>query len=206
LRFSLPAYRDSRGARILLGCCAGGVVALSAAGCSASSTAAGSNAAASGATASAAPQPRGSASAAGIVVSGAYIPQPATADVAAAYFTITDTGGRSDVLTSATSVPSAQASLMSETTSGGAETMTMLPGGLTVPAHGSVTLAPDGDHLMLTDPATALKQGGTVELTLHFEHAGTVRIAVPVTSLLSDAMTSPGASATATGMAGMPGM
>ena len=187
-------------------------MALAAAGCSASSPAAASNAAAGGATASAAAQPRGSASAAGIVVSGAYIPQPATSDVAAAYFTVTDTGGRSDVLTSATCVPSAQASLMSETTSGGAESMTMLPGGLTVPAHGSLTLAPDGYHLMLTDPATPLKQGGTVELTLHFAHAGFVRIAVPVTSLLSDAMTSPGTSATATatgtgtGMPGMPGM
>jgi hypothetical protein len=44
---------------------------------------------------------------------------------------------------------------------------------------------------MLTDPASPLTAGGTVALTLRFKDAGTVTFKVPVTSLLSDALTSP---------------
>jgi copper(I)-binding protein len=58
---------------------------------------------------------------------------------------------------------------------------------------------------MLTDPATRLTAGGSVTLTLRFQHAGTVTLKVPVTSLLSDAVTSPEPSAGA-GMGDMPGM
>ena len=119
-----------------------------------------------------------------------------------------DTGSQPDVLVSAVSTPEAQVSLMSESVSGGAETMTPLSGGLPVPAHGRVTLGPGGYHLMLTNPSTPLEQGDTVRLALRFEHAGTVTLEVPVTSLLSDAVT--GSTATAdpsdTSMAGMPGM
>jgi copper(I)-binding protein len=157
-------------------------------------------------SASSSPSPRGSAAAGSIEISGAYLPQPASADVAAVYFTVTDTGDQPDVLLSATSSPASQASLMRESTSDGAESMTALSGGLPIPAHGQVTLAAGGDHLMLTDPATPLKQGDTVVLALSFAHAGTVTLRVPVTSLLSDALTGSTATGAATSMAGMPGM
>jgi copper(I)-binding protein len=110
------------------------------------------------------------------------------------------------VLLSATSKPSSQAALMQETDSGAdAGTMTNIDGGLDIPAKGAVDLGPGGYHLMLTDPASPLLAGGSVALTLRFEHAGTVTFKVPVTSLLSDALTSPATSAS-TGMANMPGM
>lgn len=192
------------------GLCA--AVALAAAACSSASASSASPAAAGRAnqpSANPSPSPRGSAAAGSIQITGAYLPQPASPDVAAAYFTVADSGDQADVLLSATSSPAAQAALMTESTSGGAESMTALAGGLPIPAHGRVTLGPDGYHLMLTDPATPLKQGGTVTLVLRFEHAGAVTLEVPVTSLLSDALT--GSSATATtattgSMAGMPGM
>ena len=148
-----------------------------------------------------------------ISVTDAYIPQPASADVAAAYFTVTERGGQGDVLLSATSVPVAQAALMQESVSGAdAETMTDLPHGLAIPAQTSVELGPGGYHLMLTDPASPLTAGGTVTLTLRFQHAGTVAVEVPVTSLLSDALTaapdttSTPAPSEPSDMAGMPGM
>lgn len=134
--------------------------------------------------------PRGSASVGDIKITDAYIPQPASPDVAAAYFTVTDVGSSGDVLLSATSQPSSQASLMQEAASGAnAGTMTDITGGLSIPAHGAVELGPGGYHLMLTNPASTLLAGDTVTLSLRFRTTGTVTLKVPVTSLLSDAQT-----------------
>ena len=180
------------------------LIAVAASACSSStpSTSTSASTAASG--------PRASASVGHIKITDAYIPQPATPSVAAAYFTVTETGSQPDVLLSATSVPASQAALMQETASGAnAGTMTDLSGGLAIPANGAVALGPGGYHLMLTDPASPLTAGGSVALTLRFKDAGTVTFKVPVTSLLSDALTSPTSGPTATstsGMANMPGM
>ena len=180
-------------------------------GCAATTTSAATTPTTSAATsvttaATAAAGPRGSASLGQITVADAYIPQPASPDVAAAYFTVTEHGGQGDVLLSASSVPASRAALMQESTTGSAaETMTDLPHGLAIPAQTSVALGPGGYHLMLTDPAAPLVAGATVALTLRFQHAGTVTFKVPVTSLLSDALTSsaPPADAGATDMPGM---
>ncbi len=51
---------------------------------------------------------------------------------------------------------------------------------LEVPAHGALTLAPGGYHLMLFDPTTALHAGDKVKLTLHLDN-GTE---VPVTAVV----------------------
>lgn len=152
------------------------------------------------------PSPRGSASAGPIRITDAYLPQPASPDVAAVYFTVTDASAQADTLLSATSVPAAQVELMSETSSGNAESMSEMSGGLLVPAHGNVALGPGGYHVMLTDPVVPLKQGGTVALTLTFRRAGKLVLDVPITSLLSDAQTGSGATDAATSMSNMPGM
>jgi copper(I)-binding protein len=136
-------------------------------------------------------RPRGSASVGDIKITNAYIPQPASPDVAAAYFTVTDVGAKGDVLLSATSDPPSQASLMQESETGAnAGTMANISGGLSIPANGAVELGPGGYHLMLTNPASTLTAGETVVLKLRFETTGTVTLKVPVTSLLSDAQTS----------------
>ena len=187
LRFTLPGNgRSSTVARLAT---AGTLCALIAAMTSACSSSASprSSAASTASTTS----PRGAASVGHIKITGAYIPQPATPSVAAAYFTVTETGSQGDVLLSATSVPASQASLMQESETGAnAGTMTDITGGLAIPADGAVTLGPGGYHLMLTDPASPLTAGGSVALTLRFKDAGTVTFKVPVTSLLSDALTS----------------
>jgi len=204
-RFLLPRKPSLRiRAALCVGVCT--AVALAAAACSSTSTPTSSDAAGHAVSATASPSPRGSASAGTIEITGAYLPQPATPDVAAAYFTIAEAGDQGDVLLSATSTPTAQAALMNESTTDGAETMTTVNGGLPIPAHGKVTLSPGGYHLMLTDPSSPLKQGDVVTLDLRFQHAGTVTLKVPVTALLSDAATGSDATAQASPMGDMPGM
>jgi copper(I)-binding protein len=166
----------------------GALIAVTTAACASSATSPRATIATTATTASSGP--RGSASVGEIKITDAYIPQPASPDVATAYFTVTDVGSKGDVLLSATSKPASQASLMQESESGAnADTMTDIPGGLSIPAKGAVELGPGGYHLMLTNPASTLNAGETVVLALRFKNSGTVTLKVPVTSLLSDAQT-----------------
>lgn len=209
-RFTLPGngrdgHRPATAPRLVFA--AGALCALIGAAASACSSSASHTSPTSSPSASAAAASglRGSASVGHIKITDAYIPQPATPSVAAAYFTVTETGSQGDVLLAATSVPASQASLMQESDSGvNAGTMSDLTSGLAIPAKGAVVLGPGGYHLMLTNPASPLTAGGSVALTLRFKDAGTVTLKVPVTSLLSDALTSD--PSTASGMADMPGM
>ena len=54
--------------------------------------------------------------------------------------------------------------------------MREIPGGLAIPADGSVSLKPGGYHVMLIDLKKPLKAGETVQLTLNFEKAGKVDV------------------------------
>jgi copper(I)-binding protein len=108
-------------------------------------------------------------------VSGAYIPQPALADMAAGYFTVTNTGGEDARLTSVTSelsgditLHSTQDNRMRQVTS------------FTVPAGGRLTLALGGNHLMLMDLEHKPVAGEQVSLRLHFDDADTIDVRVPV--------------------------
>lgn len=58
----------------------------------------------------------------------------------------------------------------------GIMTMRPLPGGLDIPAGGTVTLKPGGYHIMFLDLKTPLKEGTKVDGTLTFEKAGTVAV------------------------------
>ena len=208
-RFTLPGNgHRAPAARLAAAGTLCALIAVAASACSSSASAKLAAASTSSSSAAIASGPRGSASIGHIKITGAYIPQPATPSVAAAYFTVTETGSQGDVLLSATSVPASQASLMQETESGAnAGTMTDITGGLAIPADGAIALGPGGYHLMLTNPASPLTAGGSVTLTLRFKDAGTVTLKVPVTSLLSDALTSSTSTpSTGSGMANMPGM
>ena len=63
---------------------------------------------------------------------------------------------------------------------GGVMKMREVDGGLTIPAHGSVTLAPSGYHLMFVDLKSPLVTGQPVKATLTFEHAGSVEVTFDV--------------------------
>ena len=53
-------------------------------------------------------------------------------------------------------------------------------GGLVIPAHGTLTLTPFGDDLVLQQPSP-YESRATVPLTLTFRHAGTVTVTATVT-------------------------
>jgi copper(I)-binding protein len=108
-------------------------------------------------------------------VSGAYIPQPVLADMAAGYFTVVNTGGTAARLTSVTS--SAASAVALNTTAKGR--MTEVPS-LTVPAHGRLRLRLGGDHLMLSGLKHKPLAGQSVPLVLHFGSGRELRVRAAV--------------------------
>lgn len=112
-------------------------------------------------------------------LSGGYIPEPASPDVASAYLTITDTGRHADRVTAVVTNVTSSVMAMQETSHGGAGTMTDIAA-LTVPAHGSVALSPGHAHLMLDNPTRILRTGDTVTMSVTFATAGTVTVVLPV--------------------------
>lgn len=116
-------------------------------------------------------------------IRSAYVPEPASVDVAAAYLSITNSGGSADALMSVTT-PDAHDVMAHDTVASGSGAEEMVPlGTTTVPSHQTVAFTVGHKHLMLDSPQAGLHQGDTVPLTLVFAHAGTVTLQVPVTGL-----------------------
>ena len=114
-----------------------------------------------------------------LTVVRAFLPQPASPDVAAIYLTVKNSGARADELVSVSSADAGSSMLMTENANG---TMGMLRV-LRIPAHGSASLVPGRDHLMLEQPRGTLDVGQHVAVSLHFRFAGTLTISVPVVPL-----------------------
>ena len=109
-------------------------------------------------------------------VTGAYMPQPVTADMAAGFFTVTNSGG-ADTLTSVTSGLAGDVTLHS--TQGGAMEAEK---SFAVPAHGEIDFTSGGNHLMFEKLTHKPKQGEKVSVQLHFAKSGTVTVEMPVKS------------------------
>jgi copper(I)-binding protein len=108
---------------------------------------------------------------------------PPGAPTAGGYLTITNTGSADDTLV-AVSTPAAPMSAVHEmATKDGVMTMGEVDGGLAIPAGGTVTLAPNGFHIMFMGLTAALKQGETLPVTLTFAKAGKVDVAFPVLAI-----------------------
>jgi copper(I)-binding protein len=140
----------------------------------------------------------GRASVADLDITGAIVPAPASPDVAAAYFTITNHGSTADDLVSVTSDVSTETGL--HTYSG--SSMVALPK-LTIGAGRTARLAVGSYHVMIMNPTRVLTAGQSVSLGLTFTHAGTVTVTAPVvagTGPQDDHMGS------MPGMSSMPGM
>jgi periplasmic copper chaperone A len=125
-----------------------------------------------------------------IVVTGAYIRQPSSPDVAAAYFTVYNTTKVADTLLSADTGAGEEATLHSETNG----SMTITPNGVVIPAHGSVVFKPTTGHVMIQKLYGALLPGQTVDIELDFANAGQVIVVAPVIGIYAAAPT--GAAAT----------
>ncbi|MCZ4122475.1 copper chaperone PCu(A)C [Streptomyces sp. H39-S7] len=108
-------------------------------------------------------------------VSGAYIPQPVMGDMAAGYFTVTNTGDTDAELTSVSSDLAADITLHTST-----ENRMRKVSSLTVPAGGRLTLSSGGNHLMLTELTHKPVAGDRVSMELHFAQGDPIGVTVPV--------------------------
>ena len=117
-----------------------------------------------------------------IKVKGAWIPLPPKGMTnAAAYMTLINGGQFTDRLLGAACNCAARVELHEMSTAGGV--MRMRPAaGIVLPPVGQVTLAPHGEHLMLTGLKQPLRAGQPVPITLQFEHAGKVTVEALVRS------------------------
>lgn len=105
-----------------------------------------------------------------------------TARVGAAYMTIVNGGASADRLQRVESAAAARTELHSMTMEGNVMRMRAVEA-IDVPANGKAMLAPGGYHVMLMELKAPLKAGGTMPLTLVFEKAGRLDVAVPILPL-----------------------
>ena len=114
-------------------------------------------------------QPTGS-----IVVEDATVDWPANPSVAAVRMVVRNGTAKPDTLLSVSSPVAKTATVhRSDTDAEGRATMTP-EDELAIPARSAVTFEPGGLHVMLTGITEDLQVGDDVDLSLTFEHAGTV--------------------------------
>lgn len=101
-------------------------------------------------------------------------PTPNGRDVTGCYVTLT--ASRDDRLVSVATSAAAVAQVHEMSTEGGIMKMGEMAGGLSLPAGQAVSLAPGGNHIMLTGVTNPLAEGDTVALTLTFENAQTLGV------------------------------
>jgi copper(I)-binding protein len=110
-------------------------------------------------------------------VSGPYMPQPVSADMAAGFLTITNKGAAKDELTSVSSDIAGQVTMHS-TMGGAMQEQTSFA----IPAHGQLVFKSGGNHLMFEKLKRQPKQGRTVTVKLTFAKSGPLTVEMPVKS------------------------
>jgi periplasmic copper chaperone A len=104
---------------------------------------------------------------------------PKGAEIGAGYFTVHNNGATPDNLTGGTA-DFASVEIHETKSEDGVMKMRELTGGLNLPAHATIRLAPGGYHLMFTHLTKPLTKGDKITATLTFEHAGPVTVEFPV--------------------------
>ena len=107
---------------------------------------------------------------------------PKGAEVGVGYLTIRNNGASADKLTGG-SADFGAVQLHEMSVANGVMKMRQVDDGLTVPAHGTVTLAPNGYHLMFVGLKQPFVKGQGVKATLTFEHAGSAQVNFDVRGL-----------------------
>lgn len=102
------------------------------------------------------------------------------ARVAGGYVTIADTGHEGDRLVAATSPLAEEVQIHEMAMQGEVMTMRRLPEGAAVPPGGRLEMTPGSLHLMFLGLKGQLVEGSTLPVTLTFERAGSVTLALPV--------------------------
>lgn len=102
-----------------------------------------------------------------LTVSDAWFRALPTGLPAGGYFTIKNSGDKDAVLTSAQSDSCGMTMLHKTVTTGGMSRMDMVQS-VAVPAHGSLSFAPGGYHIMCMEPSPEMSPGSSVNVTLNF--------------------------------------
>ena len=116
-----------------------------------------------------------------LVISQAWSRQtPTGAKVAGAYLTVENKGSAADKLIGGSGDVAGRVEIHEMAMDGGVMRMRPLDQGLVIEPGKTVKLAPGGNHMMLLDLKTQLKQGDKVPVTLQFEKAGKVNVSLDV--------------------------
>lgn len=102
--------------------------------------------------------------------------------VGGGYLTIHNGGSTADTLISVSSPAAAKVELHEMTMKDNIMRMRELKDGIVIAAGATVTLSPNTLHMMFKQVKVPFKQGGTVPVTLTFEKAGAVDLALPIAS------------------------
>jgi copper(I)-binding protein len=105
---------------------------------------------------------------------------PGGAKIGAGYFTIENKGTTADKLVSVSGDIAGKIEVHEMAMNNGVMTMRPVEQGLTIDPGKTVTLAPGGYHLMMTDLKKPLKQGDKLPLTLEFANAGKIAVTLDV--------------------------
>ena len=105
---------------------------------------------------------------------------PGGAKVAGGYLTIENKGNTADRLVSVSADIAGKAEIHEMAMDNGVMKMRPLDKGLAIEPGKTVKLAPGGNHLMLQELKGPFKQGDKVPVTLQFEKAGKVSVALDV--------------------------
>ncbi|MFI5805631.1 copper chaperone PCu(A)C [Streptomyces sp. NPDC051561] len=111
-----------------------------------------------------------------LAVTGAFMPEPAMADMAGGFLTVKNSGSVADRLTSVTAAGFAGKAEIHETKDGKMQQVKSFD----VPANGDLDLERGGNHIMFLDVKEKPKKGDKVAIELHFEKSGTVKVEMPV--------------------------
>jgi periplasmic copper chaperone A len=108
---------------------------------------------------------------------------PGGAKIGGGYLTIENKGSVPDRLVGGSADVASKVEVHEMSMKDGVMTMRPLEKGVTIEPGKTVKLAPGGNHLMLFDLKSPLKQGEKLPVTLEFEKAGKVRISLDVESV-----------------------
>ncbi|MBA2390640.1 MAG: copper chaperone PCu(A)C [Geodermatophilaceae bacterium] len=122
---------------------------------------------------------RDAPAASAITVYDAYVREPATEDVAAAYFAIRNDGNAPDRLLSVDSGAAGSVGVHDLPGAAGHETSEPL----TIGPGQTVRLGPGDGHVMLESPVSPILPGQQVTLLLRFEDAGQLLVSAPVIAI-----------------------
>jgi copper(I)-binding protein len=110
---------------------------------------------------------------AAVVVSDAWV-KAVDSDMTAAFGTLTNNTDEDVTLVAATTDASAMVELHEVVMKDGEMVMQPKEGGIPIPAGGSATLEPGGDHIMLMDVTRPIEPGDVVELDLELSDGSTI--------------------------------